>query len=395
MKAFLPIFLLSFCWNKSLIAQSEGLKDSIQTIVQKTYEYNNDVAILSILKKSVYDTNQILTRQDRYNYISVDTGLAVGTHYWFEYNPKNRYGSYTNKTLAHSTLPNRKESQQLTEFRSFDHEHKREWIKTYKKDSKDLLRHIEQKFDAKGHSINSKMTNYETKTPSISTEKVQRNAAGNITFWESFDDDGDSKMQARSYQAEYKNDTIFLSSGGYLYNTWTAVVNKYNRKNELLKTTTSMGTRQSNGKIKITTQTVIDYSDNKPSKSITKNLNKVVETILFVYQDGKKIQQISTPEKKYEWIESYTYLDSTATLLTSYTNIQEGKIFKKEELSYDSLNQLVQHIEIEYRANGKDWKTITEYNSFGKVSRIRFYIADILNKEDIYKYEYHSNQKPN
>lgn len=386
-------FLILFLCNSAASAQSKLNLDSIHTITHTTYNYQNDKAALATLKKSEYDTNSILIRQERFNYIPVDTGFAPSTHYLFTYNPKSRWGSYYNESLPHSSLPNKKYSKQETEFKSYDHDHKRELVKQYKPDSKDLLRKIETKFDANGNPTSTETTSYESSTPHHSIEKVQRNAAGNIVLWESFDDDGDVKMQARGFVAEYKNDTLLLSSSGYLYHNWNEVVNTYDKNNVLTKSISNIGTRQTTGKIQKNDQVTVTYANGKPSKSVDKRGKSVYKTILYTYEENKEILQVTTPEKSYQDIKTYKYLDADKRFLTDYTETLEGKPFLVKNMVYDTTNatiRLTQYTEIEYRENGKDWKTVKEYNERGNLTSVRFFIANVLNREDVYEYGYKS-----
>jgi len=391
LKVLLGLVLLSF-WANSTSAQSERNLDSIKTITHTAYNYLNETRNLTLLKKSEFDTNQVLTLQHRYNYMKVDTGFAVRAHYHYTYNPKSKLGKYYTENLEHSSKPNRKYSKQESSFRSYDHKHKRKWVKLFKKNSSLLLRQTEKTFDENGHVTSTKTTNYNTSPPNTFNEKVDRNKAGNMTHWESFDDDGDTKMQARAFDATYKDDTILLSSSGYLYHNWNEVINKYDKKNQLIKSTSNTGIRRPTGKIKKNDQVLVIYKENKPYKSVEKKSGKTAKTILFVYEEGKEVQQITTTDtdKTYEEVKTYEYLDSAQLLLTQYTETLDSKPFLKKEITYDSLDfHITSYTEIEYRKNGKNWKTIKEYNKMGNLTRIRFYIADILNKEDIYEYTYH------
>ena len=189
--SFIILVSYFFCLNTNQ-AQPKRNLDSVQTIVHTTYNYKNDVPILSMVKKSILDTNSILIRQDRYNYMAVDTGFAPRTHYAFEYNPARKLGNYYTEQLTHGDKPKRKYSKQISKFKSYDHQHKREWVRLYKKNSALMLRQVEKTFDANGYPTRTKTTNYDTSPPNSSLEKVTRNALGDISNWESFDDDGDT-----------------------------------------------------------------------------------------------------------------------------------------------------------------------------------------------------------
>jgi hypothetical protein len=385
--SFIILISYFFCLNNSQ-AQPERNLDSVQTIVHTTYKYKNEVASLSMIKESTLDTNTILIRQDRYNYMAVDTGFAPRTHYAFEYNPARKLGSYYTEQLIHGDKPKRKYSKQLSKFKSYDHQHKREWVRMYKKNSALMLRQVEKTFDSNGYSTRTKTTNYDTSPPNSSLEKVSRNSKGNITSWESFDDDGDTKMQARSFEASYKEDSLLLQSTGYLYHNWNQVINKYDRNNQLKKNTLKAGTRDSYGKVKQTDQTITIYKYNLPFKMVEKKLRKTTKTIAYSFEGNEEIQLIVTPSANYTEKKTYTYLDSSKQFLTAYTESLEGKPFLRTEIEYDTASQIKTHTEIEYRKNGKDWKTVQSYNNRSNCTQIDFFIANKLNKREVYEYTY-------
>lgn len=386
---FFLLLMMLFSFQVTSIGQQQRNLDSLQTITHTVYKYKNNIPSLTTIKESVFDTNGIMIRQDRYNYMKVDTGFAPRTHYVFEYNPQKKLGNYYTEQLVHSEKPKRKYSKQVSKFKSYDHQHKREWVRLYKKNSHLMLRQIEKTFDTNGHTTRTKTTNYDTSPPNSSLEKVSRNAAGNIIKWESFDDDGDTKMQARSFLASYKNDSLLLQSTGYLYHNWNQVINKYDRNNQVKKNILRAGTRDSRGKVKRTDQTITIYKYNRPFKTVEKKLNKKTKTIFYRYEENKEIQAIVTPEKSYEEVKTYTYLDSNQLFLTEYTETFEGKPFLKKQIEYDTATSKIKsYTEIEYRKNGKDWKTTKLYNQHGNYIEIDFFIADKLIKRDVYKYIY-------
>jgi hypothetical protein len=320
--------------------------------------------------------------------MTVDSGFAPRTHYAFEYNPVRKLGSYYTEQLTHGDKPKRKYSKQLSKFKSYDHQHKREWIKSYKKNSALMLRQVEKTFDSNGYPTRTKTTNYDTSPPNSSLEKVSRNSRGNIVNWESFDDDGDTKMQARSFQASYKNDSLLLQSTGYLYHNWNQVINKYDRKNQIKKTILRAGVRDSYGKVKKTDQTIMIYKENRPFKTVEKKLNKTIKTITYTFGEAEETQLIVTPSATYKEKKTYVYLDSSKQFVTEYTETLEGKPFLRTEIEYDTTSKIKTHTEIEYRKNGKDWKTVKTYNSRTNHTQIDFFIANKLNKRDVYEYTY-------
>lgn len=387
------ILLLGLCFYFSSHAQTQlsGLNLSgIKRVKQTTYNYKNKAKNLTLIKESVYDTNQVLTNQERNHFMTVDTGFAAHKHYVFTYNPATKLGSYYTEQLEHSSKPNRKYSKQKATFKSYDHSSKREWVKVYKKNSKLLLRQTKKKFDTNGHLINTEITYYDSSPPRSSKENVSRNAAGNIISWASFDDDGDTKSQARQFTAKYKHDTLLLESSGYLYFNWNQTINKFNGKNELKKTISNVGTRQSTGKVKINDQTITIYKYNKPFKTIEKKLKKKVKTIVYSYTPTEEVQQITTPEKTYTEKKVYSYADSAMTRLVHYTETLDGKPFLDKTFTYHpDTTLLASYTEVEFRKNGQDWKTVRYYDMDGNYTKQQFFVANKLNKEDIYTYEYH------
>lgn len=380
---FFMLLVVSNTWS-----QSDFNFDQVHKITQTTYDYKSVNPVQTILKNSVYDTNQVMIAQDRYNYFVVDTGIAVSTHYHFEYDPRYQSGSYFTEKPTHTSKPKREYSKQLTKFRTTKNPENRTWVKTYKENSKSLQRHTENKFDANGFLTETVITNYKTTPPTKHIEKVVRNKAGNMLQWQSFDDDGETKkMQARDFSATYKNDTLLLKSSGYLYNNWKSLTNKYSGKNELKKSIEFIGNRAPNGKIKKLDKNITIYKYGRPYKTVAKKLNKKVKTITYAYEPGSEIWTIVTPNKTYTERKDSVFIDSLA-LLTKYTETKEGQPFLEKNIVYDTTGQMVMHTEIEYRKSGKDWKTIKEYNENGSLITKSFYVANKLRRRDTYEYEY-------
>ncbi len=388
MKQLLVICLLFvFAIGTTTIAQNSPKLDSIQKIIQITYQNKGASLRKTIVKESLFDTNQILVLQNRYNYTKIDTGLIVSTHYHFEYDPRYRQGFYYTERLAYNAK--HKYSKHTTKFKSYDHKYKREWIKTYKKNSTSLLRHIKHQFDDNGYLVETVVVDYSHQPPSKTTEIVQRNKAGKMIKWESFDEDGDSKkIQARSFSATYKKDTLLLQSSGYLYFNWNQTINRYDNKNQLKKSIILVGNRSLKGKTKILDKTIHIYKNNLPFKTIEKRLNKKIKTIVYTYEDIQKIQTVTTPTKSYQDIKKYEYLADTLNLLSKYTETKEGKPYLEIYMEYDTLQQMTKHTEIEFRKNGKNWKTIKDYNSLGQLIQKTFYISDKVRRKEVYNYFY-------
>lgn len=387
--------LLFCCGTYSSLAQEAPIPnqlDGVKHLWQETYNDANGNEVLTMRKEQELDTNSIVTEQKRYQYQQKDTGKAVRSYYFYTYNPRTRRGSYYTEYTA---TEKKEATKQKTDFKAYKDHRQKEWVKHYKTNSQQVKKRIQRTFDANGAVLSTETTNYETSPSSSTLEKVQRNDAGNILRWESFDDDGDTKTQARAFTASYKDDTLLLESSGYLYFQWTGVKNRYNGKGELKKQIQSSGNRQSTGKIKKNRQTITWYKDGKPCKLMEKQLNKKTKTVVYTYSPDKVVEQVTTPEKSYAEVKTYTYLDSARQYLSSYTETKEGKPFVEKTMVYDTATWTLQeHIEIEYRTNGKDWKTVHAYNNRGNLLEKRFYVANRLTKKDVLRYEYFPEPEP-
>lgn len=381
------LFSLPLFFVFSSLSYAQTKLDSVQQVHHYTYHYQQDKEELSKYRHSTYDTNQILVLQDRYHYFVVDTGRATSLHYHLEYDPRYLTGSYYTENLPHESKPNREYTKYLTKFRaSSNNPENRVSTKNYKANSTELLSQKENKFDERGNMTQTIITDYRTNPPTKYTENVKRNAAGNMIQWQSFDEDGDSKkMQARNFVASYRADTLLVQSTGYVYNNWKQTTNKYSGKNELKKSVQYIGSRAPNGKIKKLDQNSTTYKNNRPYKRIEKQLNRKVKTILYSYEAGKEIQQVTTPTGSYTEVMDSVFLSDTL-LLSTYTETKEGKPFMKIEMQYDTNYQVREHTEIEYRKNAKDWKTVQRFDANGYLTEKLFYIADELNKKETYTY---------
>lgn len=379
------LFLGLLLCATSLFGQEQVVLDSIEFIQQSTYEYNNDQKHLESYKESKLDTNQITIEENRYHYLVTDTGAAVVTHYKLVYNPRNRLGSYYTERLPNIKRPNRKYSKVLTKYKSYDHDNEKKWIKQYDKSNK-LTKETQNSYDAKGLKIKSKITDYISSPPTIHTDEVRRNNAGKMIFWESFDDDGTGLKKVRQHEWIYSDDTLLLESSGYIYNNWTAVKNKY-KKGLLSKTTTQSGNRQSNGKVKITYKVLSLYKEGLLVKEMVFNLNKKEVSKTYTYQEGLMTETVQTKEGT--TINTLKKIFD-GNLLIEESTTKEGKPKFKERYTYNpSTQKLLEKIEIEYRRNDKEWKTITQYNVAGSISNKTFYVNDKPVREDAYEYVYY------
>ncbi|MCP4439845.1 MAG: hypothetical protein GY810_12950 [Aureispira sp.] len=379
--ALLGLLLLA----TSLFSQDKLMLDSIQLIKQSTYEYKNDNKVLESYKESRFDTNQVMIEQNRYHYLATDTGLAVVTHYKLVYNPKTYLGSYYTERLPHAKRPKRKYSKKLTKYKSFDHETKKKWVKQYSKENK-LIKETRNSYNAQGLTIKSKITDHHSSPPTIHTDEVERNSAGKMTFWESHDDDGTGLKKVRQHEWTYLNDTLLLESSGYVYNNWTQIKNKY-KKGVLLKSTNEAGFRQSTGKVKLTHKVLKKYKDGRLVQELIFDMKKKEFTKTYVYEGDLTTETIETKEGiKVNTVKEVYDGD----LLIEESTTEEGKPRLVERYTYDELTKtLLENIEIEYRKSGKEWKTITKYDSAGNLVSKTFYVNDKPVRVDAYEYVYY------
>lgn len=401
MKTFLYTF---FCWiitTTPLFAQMDSLAlDSVridtvfvdtfqlQQTVQHNYRYNNGQRQTSFVQTTKYDTNDFVIQQERYYYKSMDTGAVINRHYIFEYNPNSLLGSYYTEQLA---IGNQAYSIQKTTFKNYDRtSNKRYWVKTQKPNSKQLLRQVRYEYDKNGFLIGKEASDYTTNPASRSIEKVTRNDAGNMLTWVSYDDDGDTKTQARTFNASYLEDTLLLRSDDQLYYNYTTVINKYDKKRQLKKTDKKIGNYSTNGKVKYNNETKIIYKEGRPYKLTEKNFKKKVRAITYAYQPNEEIQYVVTPEKSYTERIVRTPHPTLPNLFIKRTETKEGEPFVTELWTYDSTGHLLNHTVLEKRSNGKDWKNEEQYNEHGDIIAKRLFVGNALKTEEIFEHTYRS-----
>ena len=386
------------CWFSSSIllsAQTDSLvTDSLnidtlqlQQTIHYSYRYNKGVQQINYLQKIQYDTNGLVIRQERDYYQATDKDPVINRHYLFEYNPNTLRGSYQTEQLA---IGKKAYSIQKTTFRNYDRtSNKRYWVKTQQPNSQQLLRQVRYEYDKNGYLIGKESSNYQTKPTSTSTEKVTRNAVGNMLTWVSHDDDGDTKTQARSFTASYLEDSLLLRSEDQLYFNSTIVINKYDKNRQLKKTEKLVGNRSTKGKIKYNNETVTVYKEGRPYKLTEKNFKKKVRTITYNYSDNEETQAVVTSDKSYTERIVVTYHAQFPKLPIQRTETQEGAPFLTETWTYnDSTGQLLSHIVVEQRKNGKDWKNEEQYNEQGDLIAKRLFVDNILKTEEIYEHTY-------
>ncbi len=382
------IALPSFAQVDSTVMDSVALPPlTIKQSTHYSYRYLKGVRKTNYIQVSQRDTSGIVVRQERDYYISVDTGEAINRHYLLEYNPNTLQGFYQTEQLAIKDKPY---SIKKTTFKNYDRRsNKRYWVKTQQPNSQQLFHQVRYEYDNNGYLIGKETTRYGTTPTSTSTEKVTRNAAGNMLTWVSFDDDGDTKTQARSFKASYLHDTLLLRSDDQLYYNHSTVINQYDKNGQLKKTEKKVGNASTNGTVKYNNETLLLYKEGRPYKLTEKNFKKKVKTITYEYDGATEIQQVVTPDKSYTDRIIVTYHEQFPELITKRTETKEGEAFLTEEWRYeDSTQQLLQHTITELRDNGKHWRTEEQYNEQGDVLVKRFFVGGVLTTEDRYTYIY-------
>ncbi|MGH1336262.1 MAG: hypothetical protein ACRBFS_09045 [Aureispira sp.] len=359
----------------------------LQQTIHYSYRYNKGQRQTNYIQETQYDTNGFVINQERDYYQASDTGDVIHRHYTLEYNPNTLRGFYQTEQLA---LGKKAYSIQKTTFRNYDRSsNKRYWVKTQKPNSQQLLRQVRYEYDKNGFLIGKEASNYATKPTSISTEKVTRNAAGNMLTWVSYDDDGDTKTQARSFSASYLEDSLLLRSEDQLYFNSTTVINKYDKNRQLKKTEKLVGNRSTKGKIKYNNETVILYKEGRPYKLTEKNFKKKVRTIIYTYEGSEEIHAVVTPEKSYTERIITSYHQQFPDLPIQRVETNEGEAFLTETWTYeDSTGHLLSHTVVEQRKNGKDWKNEEQYNEQGDIITKRLFVDNALKTEEIYQHIY-------
>jgi hypothetical protein len=378
------LILVLMMLSNSLFAQEE-LKDSLKTIVVKTYRGNEQ---LKSLKISQYDTNQIMIQQDRWDYIKVDTGRWAKRHYYYTYNPNTRLGEFYTE---HHQKDGSSTKKHLHKFKSFRHRLKdKAWIKLYGEDGK-VLRETQNSFDQNGFLTKVYTKDYSYKPTLIHTEAVQRNDLGLMLKWESYDEDGDGKKKVREMNWSYKEDSILVESSGYVFNNWKETINEFDKKTGLIKKQTqTYGYRQDDGTIIRNHKNISQYKDEQKIKMIEYEHKKKFATHRFEYEGDSEIQRIDYKDKKMadEVYLFKTVKDSLGRSLLYEESLNDA-LKEKIVYSYSSEGTLTKKEDYEYRKNGTVSLQITEYNSDGRILRQALKVDDRLLKEDRYEYTFH------
>lgn len=392
------LLLIWMGWGWTLHAQLDSTQVSIDTIAlninrieycQKTvYLKSNNALNKQYTERTWFDTTGVMTKQERTYYEQTDTGIAIARFYAYTYQPANRLGEfYTERFPTPSKA--RSYSKKATKFQN-DNRHPtlRKWEKIYKVNSRQILRQITYEYDKNGYLTSKTTSNYNTTPTSSTIEKVERNAAGNMLRWTSYDDDGDTKMQARDFTASYLEDSLLLQSYQQLYYGVNQTIHKYTRNKQLRKTIQQVGNLV-RGKPKWTTKTTICYKDGRPFRLQEKHLNKTVKKIEYNYAPHQTTQVVISSEGNYTDTQTWTYHDSFPKLPTQYVETKKGKPFVEKKWKYTATGKLLQYIQFEHRANNKDWKEIDHYNDRGQIYWHQFFINDQLNKEERLQYRYY------
>lgn len=374
--------------STTIYAQAHLVLDSVRLIKQSTYEHNPNTQQkrLSIYKESAFDTSKILTFQQRYTYTQTDTGLATTSYYEFTYNPFTKLGSYFTEKFPTAKTPKQARTKLETKFKSYNHEDEREWIKQYNEKG-ELISETSYAYDNAGFRIRTQTR--DLKSQIISIDNVERNKLGKILTWQAYDEENGNQTKVREMQWSYLQDSLLLTSAGYVYNNYNEVVNSYDKKNQLEESIVYTGYRQDGGKIIRENKTITTYKDGKPSKIVVYLAGKKVSTSKFRYEPNFIEETIDAKEDN----------RTVKTVKITKELYQGDKLTDHSELENGTLKYSIQHIlvgkiiakttEIDYKSTQGEWKTVVEFNEKGNPTRKLFYIKNQLQQEDIYEYEYY------
>lgn len=380
---FIAIFIL--CMILGTIAQAqldEARLDSVLYISQLTYDYKKGDKSLKIEKESFLDTNQIMYKQERTNYVYVDAKRVKSMHYAYTYDPKTRRGEYYTERFP---VPNRKKSKyskRVSKFKSFDHKSKYEWIKHY--NSKDEIQQDARfEYDSHGERTYNYQKNYAYNPPTVHIDEMERNDRGELLKWVSYDEQEGKKEQVRDFNWEYQ-DTLLVRSSGYVFNNWNETEHQY-KKGVLKKSTQNIGYRQDKGKVIIDHKISTKYKNGLPFKKMEHRLGKKESTTSYTYAPNYIEEKVVTKTET-KVIEEKKLMQNG--LLVEKTDLLDGKPTLSEKNTYSSGGRLQKHVEIEYRKNGDEWKTVFEFNKRNNLTRKTFLINEKLRQEDLYTYKY-------
>jgi hypothetical protein len=384
MLRYILFFLFSAATLSNILAQSLQF-EGVKSIRQLTFDYSS-TAFLSQHKVSDFDTNQIMISQFRISYESADTANSRNSEYYYQYNPATRNGNsgdirYPNSRNKLDSIVHKK-----TKFRSFDHKDNFESMQQFDEKGK-LFLETQYNYNPKGLRISSS-TN-DLKAQILHSDKIERNDAGKILRWTSYDTEYGKERLVRDIQYTYLADTLLLNQEGYIYNNWNKTSNKYDKNNKLSSSTIETGYRQDGGKILRDAKTVINYKDGNPVKRTYTENGKKLSFSTFKYAPNIVEESSATKNGKTQIVvvKIDKKLYDAQNRLVETTQIEDGKIkFSKQYTYQDSL--LVRYTEIEYKVNGDQWKTDIDYNPSGNPTTRRLYKGTQLWQEDQYEYTY-------
>ncbi|WCL80349.1 hypothetical protein PPO43_10215 [Saprospira sp. CCB-QB6] len=392
---FSRLLFISCClaFSPLLQAQLEMRLDSISQVIQHSYSFTEEgEQLLSILRESVYNEAQIMTRQDRWHYTYPNGEKTAKLHYHYSYNPKSYMGEFYNEYLAYEGGPKQAKKKKTT-FKSHAHSAtERERVQQFDAEGK-LSRASENRYDKSGELVYSKSTDYSYSPPMIHIDEVERNAAGQIIKWTATDKSELGTEKVREMSCKYLFDSLLLESTGYVYSDWNQTVNKYNKKTgEIKKSTISYGLRQSNGKVTIRHKKVSTYKNNRPIKSVEYNYKKKFKTSTFSYNGPVMTEKVDYKDKKEkDIIKTEKKVYNATGKLQLYERAIDGEPQYREQYSYDAADRLLKYTETEFRENGAHSITIIEYNIDQNPVKKQLFQGDKLLKLDEYSYLYQEN----
>lgn len=377
--------LLALFLNQGLQAQdaSEEAFKGIEAIVHKTYIHTNAKdARLSIYKESHFDTNQVLIEQKRFHYEPVDTGLHINKVYMYSYQPESRLGEYSTLRTAYPKTLEEGNLLQRTEFRSYDHKQKRSWVKQYNAEGK-LRKESRYDYDSLGNMTKAYIKDLKFSPPSVHIDEVSRDAKGQMLHWESHDEDELGRKKVRDTRWSYRFDTLIEIQEGYIYNNWTEIVNRYNKRAELQRVTVSNGIYISGRKPKIDDLIVTKYKNGKAQSQTVKRLGKKVSTTKYKYNENAVTESYQEGKEKKITRRVKNYDEQNR--ITEELLEENAKILSKKSYFYNE-DMLTLRREISFRSNGDEWKTEFVFERANYPAKRSFYINDKLQQEDVYEY---------
>ena len=360
-------------------AQAQGLYlQDVSAILQNTYRHENDQKILSAEKTSLFDTSKILTAQETKFFRQVDGQAVLNRKTVLAYNPQTKMGTYTTEEYQRNTA-------MLSEFKSYDHEEKRLWVKQYQMPKKELKSETRYEYNKQGHMTRSESRDRELDVVKI--DEIQRNPKGLMTRWEAYDESperGRQKVREMNYRY-LADDSTLLNSSGYVYNRWTEIENRYDKRGQLTQSTSYAGIYAGTRIRRDEDKVVSSYKNGQIIKIDRFELGKKVATHTFKYAPGFKEETIARGKEKTVITTKEVYMDD---FLAKRQILRNGKM--ESDWTYTRVgNQLAEKIEIEYKSGGDRWETRLTYNEKGNLTLRTFAINGQIRQTDEYRYTYH------